>query len=134
MTKLITLIVRQGALATQDAHVPESNGGSFLTKANVLVLLQKEPHKSIVEDLTYVPQPSYLVEIFHKPYPIRYEAPRFILFDGRKGNPKEHVNRFIDGLGPHAGNHDLHIKEFSKSLIDRAYTWYTSLTSSSIRN
>lgn len=99
-----------------------------------MALLEKELHKSSIEDLKYLPQPPYLMEIFRKPYPAGYESPHFVLFDERKGNPKEHVNRFIDTMGPHAGNHDLRLREFSKSLIDRTYTWYTSLPPSSIRS
>ncbi|CAL9021331.1 unnamed protein product [Prunus brigantina] len=62
-----------------------------------------------------------------QPYPKGYETPTFVLFDGRKGSPKEHANRFLDTLGPHAGDYNLRLREFSKSLTDRAYTWYTTL-------
>ena len=55
------------------------------------------------------------------------------LFDGRKGNLKEQISRFIDALGQHAKNYDLRLKEFCKSLTDRAYTWYTILTPGSIK-
>ena len=84
--------------------------------------------------MKYVPQPPHLAEIFCKLYLAGYEAPHFTLFDGKKGNPKEHVNRFLDAMGSHARDHDLRLKEFSKSLTDRAYTWYTSLTPGSIQN
>ena len=57
-----------------------------------MALLEKELQKPPTEDLKYVPQPPYLAEIFCKPYPAGYKAPHFTLFDGRKGNPKEHVN------------------------------------------
>lgn len=88
MTKPITPAAEQGEFTTWDAHVPESDGGSFLTEANVLVLLEKEFHKLTMEDLTYIPQPPYPVKIFHKPYPVGYKSPHFILFNGRKGNQK----------------------------------------------
>lgn len=45
---------------------------------------------------------------------------------------KEHVNRFIDALGSHAGDYNLRLREFSKSLIDRAYTWYITLAPDSV--
>ena len=82
----------QGASATQGVRAPESNVGSVLTQVDVMALLEKELHKPSTEDLKYVPQPPYPTEIFHKPYPAGYEAPHFTLFDGRKGNPKEHIN------------------------------------------
>ncbi|CAL8993067.1 unnamed protein product [Prunus brigantina] len=46
--------------------------------------------------------PSFVTQ--KDPYPKGYEAPTFVLFNGRKGSPKEHVNCFIDALGPHAGS------------------------------
>ncbi|CAL9005340.1 unnamed protein product, partial [Prunus brigantina] len=54
--------------------------------------------------------------------------------DWKKGSPKEHVNRFLDALGPHAGDYNLRLREFSKSLTDRAYTWYTTLAPGSMRS
>ena len=44
----------------------------------------------------------------------------------------EHVNKFLDSMGPFAGNGDLCLREFSKSLTDHAYTWYSTLHSGSI--
>ena len=35
-------------------------------------------------------------------------------------------------MGPFARNGDLFLREFSKSLTDRAYTWYSTLQPSSI--
>ncbi|KAI5343499.1 hypothetical protein L3X38_011375 [Prunus dulcis] len=54
--------------------------------------------------------------------------------EGRKGSSKEHVNCFIDALGPHAGDYNLRLQEFSKSLTNRAYTWYTTLAPGSVRS
>ena len=105
--KTNTPVMGQGASATQGGHAPEPNNASFLTQADVIALLKRELHKPSIEDLKYVPQPPYPMEIFMKPYPVGYDSPHFTLFDGRKGNPKEHVSRFIDAMGPHAGNHDL---------------------------
>ena len=44
----------------------------------------------------------------------------------------EHVNKFIDSMGPFAGDRELCLREFSKSLTDRAYTWYSTLQPNSI--
>ncbi|XP_021809299.1 uncharacterized protein LOC110752859 [Prunus avium] len=49
-----------------------------------------------------------------------------------KGSPKEHISRFVDALGPYAGDYNLRVREFSKSLTNRAYTWYTTLAPGSI--
>ena len=100
---------------------------SILTQKDVLALLQQELQKSSTDDFKFIPLPPYPTELCQMPYPQGYETPCFTLFDGKKGNPKEHISRFIDSLGQHARNYDLRLREFSKSLTDRAYTWYTRL-------
>uniref|UniRef100_A0A2N9ENL4 Retrotransposon gag domain-containing protein n=1 Tax=Fagus sylvatica TaxID=28930 RepID=A0A2N9ENL4_FAGSY len=45
----------------------------------------------------------------------------------------EHISKFLDSMGPFAAHGDLCLREFSKSLVDRAYTWYTVLPAGSIR-
>uniref|UniRef100_A0A2N9I1Y0 RNA-directed DNA polymerase n=1 Tax=Fagus sylvatica TaxID=28930 RepID=A0A2N9I1Y0_FAGSY len=57
-----------------------------------------------------------------------------LLFDGRKGSAVEHISKFLDSMGPFAGNGGLCLREFSKSLVDRAYTWYAMLPEGSIRD
>jgi len=42
------------------------------------------------------------------------------------------VSKFINTLSPYAVDEDLCLREFSKSLCDQAYTWYTSLKPRSI--
>ena len=44
----------------------------------------------------------------------------------------EHVEKFMDAMGPHVADPELCLKEFSKSLTGRAYTWYTTLEPGSI--
>ena len=36
-------------------------------------------------------------------------------------------------MGPYAGDRELCLREFAKSLVDRAYTWYTTLKLGSIK-
>ncbi|KAB2635424.1 hypothetical protein D8674_025958 [Pyrus ussuriensis x Pyrus communis] len=66
--------------------------------------------------------PPYPISILHILYPKGYKNLNLVLFNGKKGSPKEHISRFIDVLGPYAGECNLRFKEFSKSLIDCAYT------------
>jgi hypothetical protein len=68
-----------------------------------------------------------------EPYPEKYDTPTFALFDGRKGSVIEHISKFLDSMGPFAAHGELCLREFSKSLVDRAYTWYTVLPAGSIR-
>ena len=53
-------------------------------------------------------------------------------YDGRKGSVVKHGIKFINTLGPYAANEELCLREFSKSLCDRAYTWYINLKLGSI--
>uniref|UniRef100_A0A2N9GDJ2 Integrase catalytic domain-containing protein n=1 Tax=Fagus sylvatica TaxID=28930 RepID=A0A2N9GDJ2_FAGSY len=73
------------------------------------------------------------VELLKEPYPEKYDTSNFSLFDGQKGSAVEHINKFLDSMGPFAGNGGLCLREFSKSLVDRAYTWYAMLPGGSIR-
>ena len=45
----------------------------------------------------------------------------------------EHVSRFIHTIGSYARDKELCLREFAKSLVDRAYTWYTTLRLGSIK-
>ncbi|KAL6178758.1 hypothetical protein ACLB2K_050276 [Fragaria x ananassa] len=121
-------VVKESATAKE----PDQRAPSFVTQEDVVAMLEKELRRSS-EDWKYAPQPPYPSSIMHLAYPKNYETPTFTLFDGRKGNPKEHISRFIDALGPHASNHNLRLREFSKTHTDRAYTWYTTLAPGSIR-
>ena len=42
------------------------------------------------------------------------------------------MSKFIDTFGPYATDEDLCLREFSKSLCNRAYTWYIGLKPGSI--
>ena len=86
------------------------------------------------EPTNFIRKPPYPAELLKQPYPNKYVAPTFSCFDGRKGSALVHVRKFIDSMGPYAGNGDLCLREFSKSLDDRAYTWYTTLPPGSVRS
>ena len=45
----------------------------------------------------------------------------------------EHVGRFIHTIGSNARDRELYLREFAKSLVDKAYTWYTTLRPRSIK-
>lgn len=63
-------------------------------------------------------QPSCLASIVSKLYLKDYTNPRFKKFDGKKENAKEHVISFLKYLTIYASDHDMRLREFSKSLID----------------
>ncbi|KAH7836714.1 hypothetical protein Vadar_004662 [Vaccinium darrowii] len=70
--------------------------------------------------------------ILQMPYPEGYTPPKFIKFDGKEGNAQEHMVCFIETLGAFSGDTNLRLREFSKSLTNRAYTWCVNLTPYSV--
>lgn len=61
-------------------------------------------------------------EIMQKLYPKGYETPKFMLFNEKEGNTKEHITCFIDTLKVHPHNKELRLRKFLKLLIGRAYS------------
>ena len=60
-------------------------------------------------------------------------TPKGPLFYGRNRSVVEHVSRFIHTMGPYTGYRKLCLREFAKSLVDIAYTWYATLRPGSIK-
>ena len=96
-------------------------GQRFITMAEVAALLEQERAKTPKERF-YARRPPYPLKVLSKPYPERYEPRAFAQYDDRKGSAVEHMRKFINTLGPYAADEDLCLREFSKSLCDRAYT------------
>uniref|UniRef100_A0A2N9ER61 RNA-directed DNA polymerase n=1 Tax=Fagus sylvatica TaxID=28930 RepID=A0A2N9ER61_FAGSY len=118
---------------------PHQDSGSheketiFVTMTDVANLLKQEREKNPKEPRLFIRKPPYPTELLKQPYPEKYVAPTFSRFDGRKGSALVHISKFIDSMGAYAGNGDLCLREFSKSLDDRAYTWYTTLPPGSVK-
>uniref|UniRef100_A0A2N9J1X6 RNA-directed DNA polymerase n=1 Tax=Fagus sylvatica TaxID=28930 RepID=A0A2N9J1X6_FAGSY len=109
------------------------NDTPFVTMSDVADLLRQERERPLKEPRHFVRRPLYPIELLKEPYSEKYDTPVFALFDGRKGSAMEHISKFLDSMGPFAAHGDLCLREFSKSLVDRAYTWYTVLPAGSIR-
>uniref|UniRef100_A0A2N9FSW0 Retrotransposon gag domain-containing protein n=1 Tax=Fagus sylvatica TaxID=28930 RepID=A0A2N9FSW0_FAGSY len=105
----------------------------FVTMSDVANLLKQEREKNPKEPRHFVRKPPYPTELLKQPYPEKYIVPTFSLFNGRKGSTLVHISKFIDSMGAYTGNGDLCLREFSKSLNDRAYTWYTTLPPRSVK-
>lgn len=56
----------------------------------------------------------------------------FLKYDGKTCNAKEHVRGFVDALTVHSHDHDLRMKDFSKSLEGCTFSWYASLALGSV--
>lgn len=55
-----------------------------------------------------------------------YVTSQFQKFDGRRGNTRKYVIRFLGLMGAHANGVDLCMRELLKSLTDRTYTRYVN--------
>uniref|UniRef100_A0A2N9GMU2 RNA-directed DNA polymerase n=1 Tax=Fagus sylvatica TaxID=28930 RepID=A0A2N9GMU2_FAGSY len=123
----------------ENQEKPHQDSGSqdkeatFVTMSDVANLLKQEREKNPKEPRLFVRKPPYPIELLKQPYPEKYVAPTFSRFDGRKGSALVHISKFIDSMGAYAGDGDLCLREFSKSLDDRAYTWYTTLPPGSVK-
>lgn len=102
----------------------------FVTKAKVQALVQQEKEEVSCITRYLSLMPPYPASTAAKPYPVGYTVPNFHKFDGRKGNTREHVFRFIKVMGPFSQRRTTILK----SLIHRAYTWYLNLKSGLIQN
>ena len=134
--------VRDNALPVGNQDRTQPEGGSavgegtnpqYLTLADVSALLEQEREKLLGIPKQFSRDPPFPPEFLGKPYPKGYEPPKFHPFDGRNGCAVEHMSRFVHTMGPYAGDRELCLREFAKSLVDRAYTWYTTLRPGSIK-
>ena len=93
----------------------------YLTLADVNALLEQEREKLSGIPKQFSWDPLFPLELLGKPYLKGYEAPKFHPFDGRSGSAMKHVSRFIHTMGPYAGDRELCLRKFAKSLVDRAH-------------
>ena len=116
---------------TPAGGVPQNAKQRFITMAEVAALLEQERVRAPKERF-YAQRPPYPLRVLSKLYLERYELRVFMQYDRRKGSAIEYMSKFIDTLGPYVANEDLCLREFSKLLCDRAYTWYIGLKPGSI--
>ena len=99
--------------------------GSFVTKDDLNLYIKEIQNKSSmgVLDLKLL----YNQQVATKPYPKDYASLKFMLFNGKKGSTKEQLLKFIETLEVYELDDDLKLKECSKPLTEKAYTWYINL-------
>ena len=95
------------------------------------MLDQKNKSFSFFEFDLKLPYPA---RVAAKPYPKDYTSPKFKQFNGKTGDAHEHVMKFEETLGVAGLDDDLKLKEFSKSLTEKAYTWYVNLILGSVES
>ena len=107
--------------------VPRS---SFVTKDDFDSFIKEIHNKSSMGVLDL--KLPYNQRIAIKPYPKDYVSLKFMLFNGKNGSAKEHLLKFIEVLRVHGLDDDLKLKEFSKSLTKKDYTWHVNLQLGSV--
>ena len=107
---------------------PRGSESKWMTQEDVMKLLQTQRDE---RPSTFDLEPPYPGAIARKPYPMGYQTPAFRKFDG-SGSAREHLVSFVDDLGIYRENKELRLREFSKSLTGRAFTWYTKLRPGSV--
>nr|POE96575.1 hypothetical protein CFP56_44577 [Quercus suber] len=87
--------------ATRNPQSGEQNASfpQFATLSDLTALLERERLSHPKEPRHFVRRPPHPAELLSKPYPEKYETPTFSLYDGRKGNAIEHVDKFLDSMG-----------------------------------
>lgn len=104
------------------------------TKNEIEAMFKKEQKRATTASTNLNLKPPYSYKVAAKQYPLEYKVPKFQNFDRHKGNTIEHMARFFDSMRPHSRDLELCLREFSKSLTDRAYTKYLSLKPGKIQD
>ncbi|GKU96154.1 hypothetical protein SLEP1_g9424 [Rubroshorea leprosula] len=96
-------------------------------------------HEPSQDDGWEVQQPRPSTDVFHDILqgiidPNLASLVQVIQYDGRKGSAMEHVSKFLDAIRAHASDRDLCLREFSKSLSDKAYTCEKHITILDLHN
>ncbi|MBA0631846.1 hypothetical protein Godav_000681 [Gossypium davidsonii] len=103
---------------------------TFVTSMRNHVTKNSQRRASSLFDLK-LPLP---VRVVAKPYLQDYTNPKYKSSNKNSSDTCEHVMKFVKTLGVDGLDDDLKLKEFSKSLIEKAYTWYVNLTSGSVED
>ncbi|RYR10023.1 hypothetical protein Ahy_B05g078477 [Arachis hypogaea] len=106
----------------------EEDKNTLVTRRELARILKD---KGEANEPTWEISPPFRHHILAKPYPKGYQPPTFRNFDGA-GSAKEHILSFLDDLGVFKNHQELKIKEFSKSLTGRVFTWYCKLKANNI--
>ncbi|KAK7244906.1 hypothetical protein RIF29_39735 [Crotalaria pallida] len=111
-----------------ETHPPRMEENALVTQAQVRRML--EAHHGGSKQVIDI-RPPFSAEVMMCSFPMRYVPLAFRKFDGT-GSAREHIMTFLDDLGIYSQDKHLRLREFSKSLTGRAFTWYTKLRPTSI--
>nr|POE50900.1 hypothetical protein CFP56_31905 [Quercus suber] len=98
----------------------EPQTSPYLTREDVVAILF-EARKA--ESSAYIDRrPHYPKEMARKPCATNYTPLIFPKYDGMIRNAREHIRRYIDALTAHSHDHELRLRELSKSLEEELYS------------
>ncbi|MBA0627047.1 hypothetical protein Godav_004600 [Gossypium davidsonii] len=106
---------------------PEATSLGYFTKEKLKRLLE-DRNKSLSFSTFDIKLPNP-TSIAAKTYPKNYESHEFKKVNGKIKDACEHVMKFVKTFEVVRLYEYLNLKEFSKSLIEKAYTWHVNLTS-----
>lgn len=97
----------------------------------------RQPCISVTEPATFMTSRLETIQSCRsgcKTVSLGVQSVKFQKYDGQSGDSREHVVRFLDLMGLFTHNVGLCLRVFSKSLTDRAYTWYINLKPGTMRD
>lgn len=83
-------------LVAKQPRVQSEEASIYFTKAKIETMFKKERERATTAPKTLDLKPPYPDKVVEKEFPTYYKVPKFQRFDGRKGNTKEYVSRFLD--------------------------------------
>ena len=120
-------------VATSTTTIRARSGLDFYTKDRFHELLKQEAERASKVVVFVQFQPPYPSQVLSSPFPKDYVNPKFKKFNSKKGNGRNHVIGFMDDLKEYASDRKLRLRELSKSLTDKTYEWFVSLSTNNIR-
>ena len=95
------VLLAKGSVGTAPFAVEteKQNNTGFVTLADVESLIKKKAMSFSPTVPMLDTRPPYPLKLARLPYPEGYRSVHFARYDGKRGNSKEHVARFLDSLG-----------------------------------
>nr|POF03727.1 hypothetical protein CFP56_06646 [Quercus suber] len=107
----------EGTKSSNEASQPENR--NIVTTIEDLQCSQAATAKKVKSTVYINTRPPYPEEVAGRLYPVNYTPPIFPKYDVMAGNARVHIKRCVDALMTHSHDHELRLREFSKSLEDK---------------
>lgn len=97
-------------------------------------MFKKEHERASTASRTLDLKPPYSDKVATKQYPLNTRSLIFRSSMDARAILKSRWPGSFDFMGPHSSDVELCLRDFSKSLTNRAYTWYLNLKPRSIQD